>query len=124
MARVLITGSSDGLGLMAGELLARDGHEVTLHARNGTRAGDARAALPAAAHVVVGDLASIAGMRQVAGQANELGRYDAVIHNAGVGYREPRRIQTADGLSHVFAINVLAPYLLTALMTRPAGWCS
>ena len=33
MARVLITGSSDGLGLMAGELLARDGHEVTLHAR-------------------------------------------------------------------------------------------
>jgi NAD(P)-dependent dehydrogenase (short-subunit alcohol dehydrogenase family) len=119
MARVLITGSSDGLGLMAGQLLARDGHEVTLHARNDARAGDARAALPAAAHVVVGDLVSIAGMRQVAGQANELGRYDAVIHNAGVGYREPHRIQTADGLSHVFAINVLAPYLLTALMTRP-----
>ena len=46
MARVLITGSSDGLGLMAGELLARDGHEVTLHARNQARAGDARAALP------------------------------------------------------------------------------
>ena len=39
MALVLITGSSDGLGLMAGELLARDGHEVTLHARNDTRAG-------------------------------------------------------------------------------------
>jgi NAD(P)-dependent dehydrogenase (short-subunit alcohol dehydrogenase family) len=119
MARVLITGSSDGLGLMAGELLARDGHEVTLHARNEARAGDARAALPDAEHVVVGDLASIKGMHQVAGQANQLGRYDAVIHNAGVGYREPRRIQTQDGLSHVFAINVLAPYLLTALMTRP-----
>src|SRR5712672_1339418 len=119
MARVLITGSSDGLGLMAGGLLARDGHEVTLHARNEDRARDARAALPSAAHVVVGDLAAIKGMRQVAGQANELGRYDAVIHNAGVGYREPHRIQTADGLSHVFAINVLAPYLLTALMTRP-----
>ena len=58
MARVLITGSSDGLGLMAGQLLARDGHEVTLHARNEARAGDARAALPEAAHVVVGDLAS------------------------------------------------------------------
>ena len=119
MARVLITGSSDGLGLMAGQLLARDGHEVTLHARNEARAGDARAALPDAEHVVVGDLASIKGMHQVAGQANQLGRYDAVIHNAGVGYREPRRIQTPDGLSHVFAINVLAPYLLTALMTRP-----
>ena len=69
--------------------------------------------------MVVGDLASLKGMHQVAGQANQLGRYDAVIHNAGVGYREPRRIQTPDGLSHVFAINVLAPYLLTALMTRP-----
>jgi NAD(P)-dependent dehydrogenase (short-subunit alcohol dehydrogenase family) len=119
MARVLITGSSDGLGLMAGQLLARDGHEVTLHARNEARAEDARAALPGAAHVVVGDLASLKGMHQVAEQAARLGRYDAVIHNAGVGYREPRRVQTPDGLSHVFAINVLAPYLLTALMTRP-----
>ena len=120
MARVLITGSSDGLGLMAGELLARDGHEVTLHARNEARAGDARAALPAAAQVVVGDLAAIQGMHQVAEQANKLGRFDAVIHNAGVGYREVQRTQTADGLSHVFAINVLAPYLLTVLMTRPS----
>ena len=109
MARVLITGSSDGLGLMAGQLLVRDGHEVTLHGRNEARAGDARAALPGAAHVVVGDLASLNGMHHVAEQASKLGRYDAVIHNAGVGYREPHRIQTADGLSHVFAINVLAP---------------
>ncbi len=75
--------------------------------------------MPAAAHVLTGDLASIAGMREVAAAANQLGRYDAVIHNAGVGYREPQRSQTADGLSHVFAVNVLAPYLLTALMTRP-----
>src|SRR5450631_1432551 len=96
MARVLITGSSDGLGLMAGELLAGEGHEVTLHARNEARAGDARVALPAAAHLVVGDLASIRGMREVAEQASKLGRYDAVIHNAGVGYREPRRLQTPD----------------------------
>ena len=60
-----------------------------MHARNEQRAGDARRALPAAEHVVVGDLASIEGTRQVADQANALGRYDAVIHNAGVGYREP-----------------------------------
>jgi NAD(P)-dependent dehydrogenase (short-subunit alcohol dehydrogenase family) len=118
MSRVLITGSSDGLGLMAAQLLAEGGHAVTLHARNDARADDARRALPAAEHVVVGDLASIAEMRRLAEQANELGRFDAVIHNAGVGYRE-RRIETVDGLEHVFAINVLAPYLLTALMTRP-----
>jgi NAD(P)-dependent dehydrogenase (short-subunit alcohol dehydrogenase family) len=119
MARVLITGSSDGLGLMAAELLVHVGHAVTLHARNDQRAADARRALPAAEHVVVGDLASIEGTREVADQANALGHYDAVIHNAGVGYREPRRIETVDGLSHVFAVNVLAPYLLTALVTRP-----
>ena len=119
MSRVLITGSTDGLGLMAGRLLAEQGHDVTLHARNAARAADARAALPQYEAVVIGDLASIAETRGIAEQANALGRYDAVIHNAGVGYREPRRIETVDGLTHVFAINVLAPYLLTALMTRP-----
>ena len=119
MSHVLITGSTEGLGLMAARLLADDGHSVTLHARNAARAEDARAALPAARAVVVGDLTSIAGMRQVAEQANAGGPYDAVIHNAGVGYREPRRIRTDDGLEHVFAINVLAPYLLTGLIERP-----
>jgi NAD(P)-dependent dehydrogenase (short-subunit alcohol dehydrogenase family) len=119
VARVLITGSTDGLGLLAGRLLADQGHAVTLHARTGSRADDARSALPAAEAVVVGDLASIAGMRQVADQASGLGRYDAVIHNAGVGYREPRRVETVDGLSHLFTVNVLAPYLLTALITPP-----
>jgi NAD(P)-dependent dehydrogenase (short-subunit alcohol dehydrogenase family) len=119
MARVLVTGSSDGLGLMAGRLLVGDGHDVTLHARNDARADEARGQLPAATGVVVGDLSSISGMRQVADQANVLGKYHAVIHNAGIGYREPARIVTVDGLSHVFAVNVLAPYLVTALMTRP-----
>jgi NAD(P)-dependent dehydrogenase (short-subunit alcohol dehydrogenase family) len=113
---VFITGSSDGLGLMAGRLLAADGHSVVLHARNETRAGDTRAALPEAADVVVGDLTSLAGMRQVAAQASAAGPFDAVIHNAGIGYREPRRVATEDGLAHVFAVNVLAPYLLTALI--------
>ena len=119
MSHIFITGSTDGLGLMAAELLLKDGHQVTLHARSEARAAEARTRLPGADAVVVGDLSAIEAMRGVAEQVNALGHYDAVIHNAGVGYREPRRIQTADGLSHVFAINVLAPYLLTALITRP-----
>jgi NAD(P)-dependent dehydrogenase (short-subunit alcohol dehydrogenase family) len=119
MARVFITGSADGLGLMAAEMLVHEGHAVTLHARNEQRADDVRAHLPTAESVVVGDLSSIEQLRAVAEQADATGRFDAVIHNAGVGYREPRRIETVDGLAHVFAINVLAPYLLTALMTRP-----
>jgi NAD(P)-dependent dehydrogenase (short-subunit alcohol dehydrogenase family) len=111
VSRVLITGSSDGLGLMAGRLLAADGHSVVLHARNETRADDTRAALPEAAGVVAGDLTGLAGMRQVAAEASAAGPFDALIHNAGIGYREPRRVATEDGLAHVFAVNVLAPYL-------------
>lgn len=119
MARILITGSADGLGLMAGRLLLDEGHEVVLHARDDARAADTRAAAPGAAAVVVGDLASIAAVRSVAEQANELGGFDAVIHNAALGYQERRRTVTEDGLAQVFAVNVLAPYLLTATMTRP-----
>jgi NAD(P)-dependent dehydrogenase (short-subunit alcohol dehydrogenase family) len=119
VARVLITGSADGLGLLAARLLAGEGHAVTLHARNESRAEDARRAVPPAEAAVVGDLATIAGMRRVAVAANATGRYDAVIHNAGVGSRESRRVATEDGLEHVFAVNVLAPYLLTALIAAP-----
>ena len=119
MSRILITGSADGLGLMAAQLLISQGHEVVLHARNQARVGDASAAAPGAAAALAGDLSSIDQMRSVARQANDSGRFDAVIHNAGVGYREPRKTTTADGLSHVFAINVLAPYLLTSLITPP-----
>jgi NAD(P)-dependent dehydrogenase (short-subunit alcohol dehydrogenase family) len=119
MARVLVTGAADGLGQMTARLLLEQGHDVTLHARNRQRAGDAHAALPAASAVLIGDLASIAETRAVAGQANDSGPYDAVVHNAAVGYHKPRRVETADGLEQHFAVNVLAPYLLTALIDRP-----
>jgi NAD(P)-dependent dehydrogenase (short-subunit alcohol dehydrogenase family) len=89
-----------------------------LHARNAKRADETLLSLPTAEAVVVGDLSNIAGMRDVAKQANAVGRFDAVIHNAGIGYREPRRIETADGLSQLFAVNVLAPYVLTSLIER------
>lgn len=119
MARVFITGSSDSLGLMVGRLLAEQGHAVTLHARNEARAHDAQAALPQAQAVVVGDVSTLAAMRDVAEQANRLGRFDAVVHNVGIGYREPSRVETADGLSQLWAVNVLCPYVLTALMHKP-----
>jgi NAD(P)-dependent dehydrogenase (short-subunit alcohol dehydrogenase family) len=89
-----------------------------LHARNTVRAEDAGHALPGA-DVVIGDVSTIAGARSVAEQANAHGRFDAVIHNVAVGYQEPRRIETGDGLPQVFATNVLAPYILTVLMMRP-----
>ena len=119
MARVFITGSSDGLGRMAAQLLIEQGHRVVLHARDPQRGEEALAAVPGAEAVVIGDLASIAQTRSVAEQVNRLGAFDGVIHNAAVGYQEPRRIATEDGLPHVFAINTLAPYILTALINRP-----
>jgi NAD(P)-dependent dehydrogenase (short-subunit alcohol dehydrogenase family) len=119
MARVFITGSSDGLGRMAAQLLIEQGHGVVLHARNQARGEEALAAVPGAETVVIGDLTSIAQTRKVAEQVNALGAFDAVIHNAGIGYREPRRIATEDGLPQVFAVNTLAPYILTALIQRP-----
>jgi len=91
-----------------------------LHARDEARAREALAGVPGAAAALAGDLASIAQTTELAHRANESGPFDAVIHNAGIGYREPRRIATEDGLAHVFHVNVLAPYLLSALIRRPA----
>ncbi len=119
MARVFITGSADGLGRMAAQLLIEQGHSVVLHARDERRGRDAMDGAPGAETVVIGDLSSIAQTRAVAEQVNKLGKFDAVIHNAALGYREPRRIATEDGLPHVFAVNTLSPYILTALMERP-----
>lgn len=120
MARVFITGSSTGLGLMAGQLLVEQGHSVVLHARDEKRRQDTQRALHLAEAVVVGNLTTVREARSVADQVNRLGRFDAVIHNAGIGYREPRRVETEDELPHLFAVNVLAPYVLTALIERPA----
>jgi NAD(P)-dependent dehydrogenase (short-subunit alcohol dehydrogenase family) len=94
MSRVFITGSTDGLGLMAARLLVGHGHQVTLRARNDRRAADMRRLLPQAEAVVVGELSSVAETRWIAEQVNALGRFDAVIHNAGVGYRAALRPST------------------------------
>jgi NAD(P)-dependent dehydrogenase (short-subunit alcohol dehydrogenase family) len=119
MARIFITGSSDGLGLMAAALLTNQGHDVVLHARNPSRAEAARRALGAASAIAVGDVSTVDGMRSVAEQASQFGPFGAVIHNVAIGYRERERRLTSDGVERVFAINVLAPYVMTALIPRP-----
>ena len=119
MARVFVTGSSDGLGLMSARLLIEQGHEVVLHGRNEARSRDALAAAAGAQGAVSGDFSIIAGARAVADEVNRLGHFDTVIHNAGIGSREPRRVETEAGVPSVFAVNVLAPYILTALIQRP-----
>jgi NAD(P)-dependent dehydrogenase (short-subunit alcohol dehydrogenase family) len=119
MASIFVTGSADGIGLETARRLAGAGHRVVVHARDAGRGRDVMAAVPAAVGVVAGDVSSLAGARTVAKDAAERGPYDAVIHNVGVGGGVPGRRVTEDGLEHIFAVNVLAPYLLTALMPPP-----
>ena len=119
MSRVFITGSSDGLGLLAAKLLIGQGHNVILHGRSPERSGDALVAASGAERAVTGDLSTIAGVKAVADEANKLGPFDAIIHNAGIGYRQSHRVETEPGVPNIFAINVLASYILTALIERP-----
>ena len=124
MTRIFVSGSADGLGRMAGEYLLERGHSVTFHVRDAGRADDLRRKLNqdgenASHKIVIGDVSTIAAMRDVADQVNRIGRHDAVIHNVAIGYREPNRSETEDGLSRLFAVNTLAPYLLTALIEKP-----
>jgi NAD(P)-dependent dehydrogenase (short-subunit alcohol dehydrogenase family) len=119
MARVFITGSSDGLGRLTAALLIDQAHSVVLHARNEERGERAMAAVPGAEDVVIGDLSTIAETRKVAERVNTLKAFDAVIHNAGVGYQSPKKVVRENGLPLEFAVNTLAPYILTALIHRP-----
>src|SRR5215207_8732019 len=108
MARVFITGSADGLGRLAPQTLLEDGHEVVVHARNRDRLTAVRGLADRGASVVVGDLSEVEQTRGIARDVNRLGSMDAVIHNAGV-YTGTR----------VLPVNVVAPYLLTALIDQP-----
>ena len=118
MARIFITGSTEGLGRAAALALLDDGHQVVLHARNPSRAGSLGDLAHRAVAVVIGDLASAEETHAVADQVNAIGRMDAVIHNAGI-YTDPQRVATPEGHARTLAVNVLAPYLLTAEITRP-----
>jgi NAD(P)-dependent dehydrogenase (short-subunit alcohol dehydrogenase family) len=108
MARIFITGSVDGLGRAAAETLLEDGHEVIVHARSTQRLTALNDLIDGGASAVVGDLADFDQTRAVAEQVNRLGRVDAVIHNAGI-YSGPQ----------ILPVNIVAPYLLTALIDRP-----
>ena len=119
MARIFITGSADGLGQMAARALVEQGHKVVLHARNAKRSEQARAAIPGAEACLTADLSSIEEIKNLAKEVNKLGKFDAIIHNAGVGPWESSRGSTVDGLPVVFAVNSLAPYILTCLIEGP-----
>jgi NAD(P)-dependent dehydrogenase (short-subunit alcohol dehydrogenase family) len=118
MARIFVTGSAQGLGRSAATNLIDHGHQVVVHARDPQRAAALADLADRGAAVVVGDLASDEQTRRLADQVNDLGRMDAIIHNAAV-YGDTHRNPGPEGHPRVLAVNSLAPYLLTGLIERP-----
>lgn len=110
MARIFITGSVDGLGQLSAKALIAQGHQVVLHARNEKRVQEALDRAPGSESVVTADLRSIDETKQLASSVNALGKFDAIIHNAGVYNASAEEI---------FTVNTLAPYILTCFIQRP-----
>jgi len=106
--RIFITGSADGLGHAAAKTLLADGYQVVVHVRSQARLTAVQELVDQGAIATIGDLSDTAQTRDLASQVNKIGQMDAVIHNAGV----------ISGAA-VLPVNVVAPYLLTALIRRP-----
>jgi NAD(P)-dependent dehydrogenase (short-subunit alcohol dehydrogenase family) len=120
MKTILITGSTDGIGKQTALELARRGFHVILHGRSPQRGqaslAEIQAAVPAARlDTLNADLSSLAQVRRLAADVQALTpRLDVLLHNAGVAVKE--RLLTPDGLELSFAVNHLAPFLLTHLL--------
>ncbi|WP_129788313.1 SDR family NAD(P)-dependent oxidoreductase [Promicromonospora panici] len=108
MSRILVTGSADGLGRAASDTLLSQGHEVVVHARNPSRAEALSQLVDRGAQLVVGDFTDRDAVRGIASELADAAPLDAVIHNAGVWSGRA-----------VMPVNVIAPYLLTALLPGP-----
>lgn len=114
--RFIVTGSAQGIGAETARQLIAQGHQVVVHGRNERRAEQALVANPAAVGAVYGDFANLAQTRRLARAAADLGPYDGIVHNAGVGGGFVERVLTDDGLETIFQVNTVAPYLMTCLM--------
>ncbi|OQD77457.1 hypothetical protein PENDEC_c002G03327 [Penicillium decumbens] len=118
MARILITGSTDGFGLEAARQLVERNHTVYLHARNQERANDVKAKCPGAAGMLIADLTSVTETRKLVEEANAIGTFDAIIHNAGL-FLGPFRKTPDTGMPAMVFVNLIAPYILSCLLKQP-----
>jgi NAD(P)-dependent dehydrogenase (short-subunit alcohol dehydrogenase family) len=112
---ILITGSTDGLGLETARALLGKGATVLLHGRGPQRIERALATLnrPYRTHGVVADLSSLDEVRRLARDlASRFERLDGLVNNAGIIVRDGRR-QSRDGHELTFAVNYLSHFLLT-----------
>ncbi|RJL34318.1 SDR family NAD(P)-dependent oxidoreductase [Bailinhaonella thermotolerans] len=115
--RIFITGATSGLGREVAARLARSGAEVLVHGRDPARIKELAGELDAAPYVA--DLASLDEVRRLAAEVRAGGGpIDVLVNNAGVGFGAPGagRELSADGHELRFAVNYLAPVLLTRLL--------
>lgn len=117
---ILVTGSTDGIGRATATALARQGHRVLVHGRDRKKG---RAVLReigketggATLDLFTADLSSPEGVRGLADQVGDrYERLDVLINNAGVYL--PERVLTGNGLELTFAVNLVAPFLLSHLL--------
>jgi NAD(P)-dependent dehydrogenase (short-subunit alcohol dehydrogenase family) len=92
------------------------GKSLLIHARSRDRGRPALEQLGGETTLVTGDLAQLDQVHRLADQIHANGPVDALVHNAGVWVRGNTPRTTADGLETTFAVNVLAPHLLTSLL--------
>jgi NAD(P)-dependent dehydrogenase (short-subunit alcohol dehydrogenase family) len=116
---VLITGATSGIGRVTARELAAAGARLLLVARNREKAEATREWIRAAAanaevELIIADLSSRAQVRSVAEQVSAGGALNVLVNNVGAIYQ--RRIETVDGIEMTFALNHLAPFLLTNLL--------
>jgi NAD(P)-dependent dehydrogenase (short-subunit alcohol dehydrogenase family) len=123
-ATALVTGATDGLGRAVAAELAAAGATVLVHGRDDDRGEQTLAEIRERTgsdrlHWYRADLASLAEVRALAEQVEaEHDRVDVLVNNAGIGTTLPgdgRRLESADGYELRFAVNYLAPFLLTRL---------
>lgn len=108
MSKIFITGSSDGIGLETAKELINLGHEVVLHARDKKKAKELESKFDV--KVLIANLNNLEAIKSLVTEVNKQGRFDTIIHNAGVFHEDKHTI---------FTVNILAPYILTTLIKKP-----